>query len=960
MLGTLKLDDRSYEDIREEAIKNIVKHCPEWTNHNASDPGIAIVELFASMTEMLQYRFNRVPSKNYMAFLDMLGISGNFVSPAVSRVQFNLVENFEQGKEKKTTKKIFKGTQFITKDKEVDDRPLIFETIEDTYISNIILKKIISKTYNDDKGMYLYDTHQPYASFTPFKIDNSRIDETIIYLKDNKFSYLLEPNIMTLVFSLDIKNSKEVSDSWFKDIKWEYFNGEIWKSLNTDIDTSDRVQKRYREASNAEHFFVTIQGNNLDLQKSIQTGISDEESYYIRAKVNIEANRWLKDESVKIYELYKEIATVEGGVKPEKLSCNSAMIDLNNRIYPFGEKPQERDIFLIEDKIFSKKDEEITIKFKRDGRSKNLLRLEWEYPIDKHDWVPLKLVDTTDNLRDSGVIKFKIPNTIHKVMLDGEESYAIRAKVLKEDYTQEQKRREEEFYQEAQKDNGDFQKYLNTELDLPYFEDIKISYAQKKEIIESCFIYNNSSFVREIEFDKFKDKDNVKKSFLSESIESDTSLYFGFDSYLQNDYLDLFFDIEVTNIVKEEYPIKWEIYIDKIWRELKVIDDRTQSLSQSEYIRFKIDKDAKIEHLFDMDGMWIRAKFSDIDAPFKFYHNIKSVIQNSTTVYQQETIKNEFVGKSIGIPDMKFKLNNPNIVYAPTLSIGDDIYTPIDRKKRFIDYGSEDKVYKFNGLNAEISFGDNVYGLIPEPKEDIYATKYAISYGEDGNIGKEQLELRTTIKSMDWATNITSATGGADADSLNDLIRRAPEMLRVKNRVVTAKDYESASIDFSPYIIKAKAVPDKDSDIYVFVVTKDILDDGSVKEKILLNKLEQRLKDMSLLTVFPKVLLPKVIDINIKIRLISTLEDGKVRDDFKHQLEDKAREYFDVTKDFPMGKLTISEADLYKILHSISFGYYYKDIKIYRATEQEPDSSTSIEIESDKEIIKLNLFEIED
>ena len=62
MLGTLKLDDRSYEDIREEAIKNIVKHCPEWTNHNASDPGIAIVELFASMTEMLQYRFTRVPS----------------------------------------------------------------------------------------------------------------------------------------------------------------------------------------------------------------------------------------------------------------------------------------------------------------------------------------------------------------------------------------------------------------------------------------------------------------------------------------------------------------------------------------------------------------------------------------------------------------------------------------------------------------------------------------------------------------------------------------------------------------------------------------------------------------------------------------------------------------------------------------------------------------------------------
>jgi hypothetical protein len=48
MLPLPELDDRSYDEIREEAIRNIVRHCPDWTNHNASDPGITLIELFSS------------------------------------------------------------------------------------------------------------------------------------------------------------------------------------------------------------------------------------------------------------------------------------------------------------------------------------------------------------------------------------------------------------------------------------------------------------------------------------------------------------------------------------------------------------------------------------------------------------------------------------------------------------------------------------------------------------------------------------------------------------------------------------------------------------------------------------------------------------------------------------------------------------------------------------------------
>lgn len=66
------LDDRRYADLVEEALAIIPIHAPEWTNHNPSDPGITLVELFAYLTEMLIYRLNRVTVENVVAFLNLI------------------------------------------------------------------------------------------------------------------------------------------------------------------------------------------------------------------------------------------------------------------------------------------------------------------------------------------------------------------------------------------------------------------------------------------------------------------------------------------------------------------------------------------------------------------------------------------------------------------------------------------------------------------------------------------------------------------------------------------------------------------------------------------------------------------------------------------------------------------------------------------------------------------------
>ncbi|MBN1934500.1 MAG: putative baseplate assembly protein [Anaerolineae bacterium] len=73
-LKTPNLDDRTFQSLVDEAKKKIPLYCPEWTDHNVSDPGITLIELFAWLTETLLYRLNQVPDKHYVKLMELLGI----------------------------------------------------------------------------------------------------------------------------------------------------------------------------------------------------------------------------------------------------------------------------------------------------------------------------------------------------------------------------------------------------------------------------------------------------------------------------------------------------------------------------------------------------------------------------------------------------------------------------------------------------------------------------------------------------------------------------------------------------------------------------------------------------------------------------------------------------------------------------------------------------------------------
>ena len=89
-LAIPNLDDRNFDQLIEEAKERIRRTCPDWTDLTPSDPGMALLDVFAFLTETMIYRLNRIPEKAYIEFLRLIGVKLQPPSAASVDVQFSI------------------------------------------------------------------------------------------------------------------------------------------------------------------------------------------------------------------------------------------------------------------------------------------------------------------------------------------------------------------------------------------------------------------------------------------------------------------------------------------------------------------------------------------------------------------------------------------------------------------------------------------------------------------------------------------------------------------------------------------------------------------------------------------------------------------------------------------------------------------------------------------------------
>lgn len=107
-LPSPNLDDRRFQDLVNDAKRRVQERCPEWTDHNVSDPGVTLIETVAFMVDQLLYRLNRVPDRVYVKFLELIGV--RLAAPVAARAGVTFWLSAPQAE----TVRVARGTRVAT------------------------------------------------------------------------------------------------------------------------------------------------------------------------------------------------------------------------------------------------------------------------------------------------------------------------------------------------------------------------------------------------------------------------------------------------------------------------------------------------------------------------------------------------------------------------------------------------------------------------------------------------------------------------------------------------------------------------------------------------------------------------------------------------------------------------------------------------------------------------------
>ena len=243
-----KLDDRQFQDLVDEAKKRIPHYCSEWTDHNVSDPGVTLIELFAWMTEVLLYRLNQVPDLHYIKFLEMFGIRLQEPQPAQARVTFWL------SAPQPNVVVIPARTEVATTQTETE-ASIIFSTDQDLRIEPPQLAQILSRVTSEGgkSSLRAHNLRRLEAGFEGLDVFSAvpRVDDALYFGFENDLSN----HMLGFEANFDPAGGAGIDPS-LPPYVWEASTGKAeprWTRCEVDVDTTKGMNTQGRLRIHVPH-----------------------------------------------------------------------------------------------------------------------------------------------------------------------------------------------------------------------------------------------------------------------------------------------------------------------------------------------------------------------------------------------------------------------------------------------------------------------------------------------------------------------------------------------------------------------------------------------------------------------------------------------------------------------------------------------------------------------------------
>src|SRR5262249_18027135 len=222
---------------------------------------------------------------------------------------------------------------------------------------------------------------------------------------------------------------------------------------------------------------------------------------------------------------------------------------------------------------------------------------------------------------------------------------------------------------------------------------------------------------------------------------------------------------------------------------------------------------------------WLRIELPPL-APGAKSARIRIVSFNTVKATNATTTTNELLGRGDGRPGQEFTLANRNVLAGSlvlAMQEDSDPTTPLvswSEVESLDSAGPFDSVYELDPEAGVVTFGDGqdpaqspgrggrIPPLVPKTGE-IVALKYRYGGGKSGEVPVASITtLDTAAPGIAGVVNFVAATGGRDAETLEEAKRRARKDLSTRSRAVTAADFEwIASQTSDVRVARAHIVP---------------------------------------------------------------------------------------------------------------------------------------------------------
>lgn len=960
MIPTPNLDDRTFEDIVEEALRLIPQYCPEWTNFNPSDPGVTLVELFAWMTEMVIYRLNRVPDKNFLAFLDLMGVRLQPPQPARALLTFSISD-------KAASVPVRRGTGVATQP--TGDRPaLTFETDHDLVVVRNELVAAYScwgESYQDLRPVLQGHVAEGLEAF-----GGARRIERFLYLSHESLAGFSDPAVLTLRFATPRAGRRELP----KMLEWEVWTGSQWQELEPGGLLLERNSVSFRGPS------------------EIAPGsVNDTEGYWIRGRlvdVPEEADDTRVDTITGRIELPGE------GLLPDVALVNPdetffKRLDLDRNFFPFDREPKvDSTFYLAGEELFARPGAEIRLEVELTDPSlaelplaSSDLVLRWEYSNGKR-WKllgksgavprsyrnPKGFGDGTECLTTNGSVGFVCPNDIAPTEVNGVRSHWIRCRIERGNYGRKGTWTLQGETWEWADENP---------LRPPSLKSLIVRYVEPEHPFERVVAYNDFIFT---DFSGAAAREYRDFQPFEPVADQNPSLYLGLSEPLPNDRIHVYFDVveearagtKTPDWMEEpgedvaEQVVVWEYWNGKTWGNLYP-KDGTQNFTQSGFLEIVGPRDMKAVRRFGEQAYWLRARLEmgGYDRPPR----LGRVLINTVPARNLSSFGDTILGSSDGTPNQSFRFQrgpvlDGEVVYVvePERPAGaalerlnavfgqeavqeaeDGFRVRWLRVDGFFESSPEDRHYTLDVVTGELSFGDGVRGRIP-PKGDrnVRCAYHQVGGGAVGNVPRAAVTvLKQNLAYIVGVTNHYPAVGGSDLESIESVKQRGPFALKARNRAVTAGDFEWLAREASSTVARVKALPAREREGHVTVLVvphvpekqPDFLEERPLPSTELLRRVGRYLDQRKLVTTLLTVARPRYQDIRVEVVFARSTSGSSDR--IKRDIRWQVRRFLHPLvggKDgagWPFGR-TVFKVDLFRVVEGVAGVDVVERIRLFR------------------------------